>query len=137
MAFFSSKSTEDIDIGGGNTVTIRAKMTFKINAAVQRELLQMKVDGAGEGGGVTVHFGEYAQLLALLKYNVKSWRGPDFIDETGQPVRFSADALESLDFESCEGWIRQVAERINELNTPKKAEGVDDPNAPEPFTSTA
>lgn len=115
--------------GSDNTVWVRAKMDFRTQAAVQRDLLQMQVStvdaAAGEVEDVTLRFSALGQKLAVLKHNIKRWRGPLFEDEDGALVPCKPEFIDRLDPFENEYWIDQVYDRVNELNAPRTA----DPNA--------
>lgn len=121
---------------GDNSVWVRAKMNLCTEAAVQRDLLMMKVDAADDmrPGALAFHFGVTAQKLALLKHNIVRWSGPLFVDEEGRPVVCRPEMVDQLDPIECAWWIDLVAARIDQLNR-KRVELAPSPNgnqAPDP-----
>lgn len=140
--FVDPKAQVEIKLDEENVVWVRARMDLRTQAAIERELLQMRIDTNELGNGrssmpsLDVVFSLTAQKMVLLKHNLKKWRGPLFVDERGRPVACSPEMIERLDPEENLWWIDLVAERVGELNKAKTAvpengapEGVaDDPN---------
>lgn len=131
--FVDPKATVEIKFkdpdGNDNTVWVRAKMDFRTQAAVQRDLLQMQVSTAdaasGEVDEVTLRFSALGQKLAMLKHNIKRWRGPVFEDESGKLMPSTPEFVDRLDPDENKYWIDLVYDQVNDLNQPRTT----DPNA--------
>lgn len=119
-----------------NVVVIRARMDRRTKAMVQREILQFQVsmDSGSSKSTATAMTSVEGQKLALLKNNVVKWRGPDFLDDKGQPVPCTPDFIDQLDPEV--PLFDKVLREINDRNRSRQAEPfeedgetVTDPNA--------
>jgi len=132
MKFLNPKATTTIPIDAFSSVTVLTKMPLRVKAKVQDELLSFTPDGTANGK-ITIG-AIYSQKLAMLAHNIVSWAGPAFIGEDNKFVKFSREALESLDPEESEEFIDLVYAAISKLNQPKMAEAVGEetplPDAP-------
>lgn len=120
--FVDPKARTEIDLGDGNRVWVKAKMDLRTQAAVERELIQMRINTADAGSqNVDILFSQTAQKLTLLKHNLVKWDGPMFVDN-GRRVPCTPEMIEQLDLDECRVWIDLVADKIGELNRPKTAD---------------
>lgn len=132
--FVDPKARVEIDLGEGNRVWVKARMTLRDQTAVENELMSIRVNAdqmaAAKDGRVPsldIVFSVTAQKMVLLKHNLVRWAGPAF-ENDGKPVPCTPEYIERLDPVECADWIDQIAERIGELNEAKRANGVSDPN---------
>lgn len=124
MRFINMRETVRVDVDLASYVTILPKMSAGVVAAYQRDMTRIE---AGAGGGVKISTSAMTERLALLKHNITGWHGPAFIGDDGKSIRFSAEALESLDptDPAVEAFIETVYAAVNARNQPKVAEGDD------------
>ena len=122
IKFLNSKATTVIQIDAFSSVTVLTKMSLRVKARVQDELLGFTPDGTANGK-ITIG-AIHSQKLALLSHNIVRWDGPAFIGEDNKFVKFSREALESLDPEESEEFVDMVYAAISKLNQPKMAEAV-------------
>lgn len=132
--FTDPKARVEIDLGAGNRVWVKAKMSLRDQTTVEQELMSIQISSGemakaqkGETPSVNFVFSMTAQKLILLKHNIVRWAGPDF-EENGRPIPCTPEFVERLDPVECEEWIEMIAERIGDLNTKKVSGEVTDPN---------
>lgn len=105
---------------GEDTVWVKAKMGLGTMAAVQNELVSIKIDFS-QGQDMTnadLRIGQRQQELVLLKHNIVDWDGPSFKTDNGQTVPVTAKNIENI--ESFDHpLIVAVLKKINDLNTPR------------------
>lgn len=75
-------TTEDIDLGDGDFVTIPSNVTVRDMAAV------------GATGGDS----RMEVTLALLQTLIRDWHGPSFTDEDGNPIPCTPENIGKLHF---------------------------------------
>ena len=119
-----------------NVISIRRKMDIKTNAAVQDELMRVKLnleDGGDDGAGTQATVAIMQQELALLTHNVKAWRGDRFMiprtDKNGKVV-MRGDEVDMIPIPCTREWIGRIdpddplliltLNKIKELNQPKR-----------------
>lgn len=109
----------------GNTIYILAKMGLGVQAAVNDELVRIKLDiakfAAGErGDAAEMRVGAKTQDLVLLKHNVKKWEGPAFnvVYKYRDGKNPNGDALPFVPLEDLtQDMIADLtADEVNELN---------------------
>lgn len=111
MSRFVNDETDAIDLGGGDVVHIRHRMSYG-----QQRILGSLVAGKDAATATS----EY--LVAVLEHNVVSWEGPGFQNGTG-PMPLTRSSFDKLD--------PDIALRlVNEIATRNGAQ-------PESFTPTA
>lgn len=119
--------------GGDNLVVYRTRQSLRVEAAVERELLEMRINAGdvasdGEAANMRIHFGMNAQKMAVLKYNIVKWDGPWFYkyDEEGQLILdkngeavvrpFSPAAVDELDGVDNAFWVDELYQLISDSN---------------------
>lgn len=125
--FVDPKARVEIDLGEGNRVWVKARMTLRDQTAVETELMSIRVSAEqmqsaqnGRAPAVDIMFSLSAQKMILLKHNLARWAGPAF-EADGRPVPCTAENIERLDPVECAEWIDTIAERIGELNEKRTA----------------
>lgn len=104
---------------GENTIWVRRKMDFGTEQDVQSAGMRVAFD---EGGKTRLAFDTGQYTKALMQFNIVGWSGPGFAG-----MKYSQEAVLLLD--PGQPLVQQALAKINELNSPKKA---DDPNEPTP-----
>lgn len=118
MPLFTSKARvavhKDDSLPAGdpaqNTVYIKARMSYK-DTAIYRDWL---ISSRAEDGKILTNLNMGTAELELLRINVLGWVGPDFVDETGRQVPYSAEAIDYID--SYDPFWRKVLNEINDRN---------------------
>lgn len=131
------------NLGRSNTVWLRRRQDIQTEAAVERELLEMRLqtqnldNGSAEAPELRIHFGTGAQRLAVLKFNIRKWAGPLFWEyevdpetgeETDNPVidkrtnepkvyPCTPQNIGQLFYPDNQYWIDEVYTKLNELNS--------------------
>jgi hypothetical protein len=99
MSRFVKDETDAIDLGGGDSIQIRRRMSY----GQQRALSSLM---AGKDQAVATS--EY--LVAVLEQNIVRWDGPGFQNGSG-PVPITRQAIDSLDPEVAARLINEIAVR--------------------------
>lgn len=121
--------------GNENTVWYRQKQDLEIDAAIERELLEMRVnanDMTEDSANMRIHFGVGAQRMAVLKYNIRKWDGPWFYvyeydddgeatlkkTRKGEPIltTCSPKNIGSLYGPDNEEWLAEIYQVISDSN---------------------
>ncbi len=108
MTRFVTADTDPIDIGEGDTVHIRRRMSY----GQQRALSVLLTDKDPRAG-----LSEY--LVAILQQNIVRWEGPGF-DAGGTPKVISRESLDELD----PSIANRLLDEINQRNGGKR-DGLD------------
>jgi hypothetical protein len=103
----------------GNTVYIKSKMDASTKALVE-DSISASASGADQEA-VMRGLGTYR--LALLRYNIVDWEGPDFADDEGKKIPCNQASIGRLDLDA--PLLALVAEEIGKRNAPKESP---DPN---------
>lgn len=98
MRLLDPKDVVPVDLGGGDTVYVKRRMSYGDNRRITAALRATD---------------EY--LLLLLDINVVGWAGPGFLDAVGSPVPVSREMLDRLDPADAE----RIIEAINAQNPPR------------------
>lgn len=95
---FVKRKKVSVSIDGGiNVIWIRPQMGVEVYNQVQDALLGTAAISTVTGESVGVKLTPNQQKTVLLQHNILDWHGPDFVDEDGNPVLFSASAVADLD----------------------------------------
>ena len=113
--FIDPNETVPVTDAKGNTIWIKAKLTFADYAKVEDALMRLRIDTAGGKRGkgvdtkVDAHITQSAQQAALLVECVKRWDGPDFVGVACTPANIAVlNPLEPI--------VIDVLEEIDRLN---------------------
>jgi hypothetical protein len=98
--FVAKDETDAIDLGNGDTVHIRRKMSY----GQQRALASLMAPGGDRVAATS----EY--LVAVLQQNIVRWDGPGFQNGTG-PMPLTRESIDALDPEVANRLTVEIANR--------------------------
>lgn len=100
MSRFVPLETDPIDLGEGDVVHIRRRMSYG-----QQRALASLFTGTEASAGLR----EY--LAALLEQNIVRWDGPGFVDVDGNPMPITRDSIDALDSSVADLLVEEIGQR--------------------------
>ena len=124
MNAFATREKVEYAIDDENAVFYRGEMTIKTRAAVERELIELRIN-RGDVQDIGVRVGIIGEKLAYLSANLVRWRGPMF-EIDGRLVPCKSENIRRLSWADNQAWIEAVVDDIKRRNQVKTADASDD-----------